>query len=136
MMFLFSQEVYNAIQKLEPPVRDALMKMLQEMESFITKTVTSEIATQVLSRVPTKEEHNELKEVVKLLTIKVSELAEAQKQTEKEINGLNVGVDGLTGLVNVLKICVNDLTMKDGGFVKPQRRTEKRAKEIPKPKNR
>jgi len=135
MTLPISPEVYNAIQKLEPPVRDALMKILQEMESYISKAVASEI-TQVLSRVPKREEHDELKEALKLLTVRGAELAEAQKQTEKELNGLNVGVDGLTGRVNVLKICVNDLTMKVAGFVKPQRRTEKRAKDIPKPKNR
>jgi len=126
MTLPISPELYNAIQKLEPAVRDALLKMLQEVENLITKNLASEVTKQVLSHVPKKEEHDELKEALKLLTIKVAELAEAQKQTEqrinelaeaqkqteKELKELTTRVNELTDRLNQLTARVDELTAR------------------------
>ena len=68
---MISANLIRKISEVEPHLRDILISILEEIEKH-----TQQIAQQV-----TKEEFNELKEIV-------AELAEAQKKTEQRINEL------------------------------------------------
>ena len=75
---MISANLIRKISEVEPHLRDILISILEEIEKH-----TQQIAQQV-----TKEEFNELKEIVADLAKKVGELAEAQKKTEQRINEL------------------------------------------------
>ncbi len=75
---MISASLIRKISEVEPHLRDILISILEEIERH-----TQQIAQQV-----TKEEFNELKEIVAELARKVNELAEAQKRTEQRLNEL------------------------------------------------
>ncbi len=72
---MISANLIRRISEIDPQLRELLILILEEIEKH-----TQQIAQQV-----TKEEFNELKEIVADLGRKVSELAEAQKKTEQKI---------------------------------------------------
>jgi len=82
---MISTNLIRKISEVDPQLREILILILEEIEKH-----TQQIAQQV-----TKEEFNELKEIVadlgrkvNELTQRVNELAEAQKRTEEEVRKL------------------------------------------------
>ena len=63
------------LEELDPKLRKAFFRVVEEIESYVGETVT-------------KSEFNELKEIVRDLGGKIGELAEAQKRTEEELRKL------------------------------------------------
>ena len=67
----YSIELFKKLEKLDPSIRNVLYDILQELQQNVTK-----------------EEFNELKEIVKELSNNVKELSKAQKRTEQRLNEL------------------------------------------------
>ena len=78
----FSTALIRKITEVEPPLREVLLSILEEMEKQRAQWEES----------VTKTEFNELKEIVRDLGKTVAELAEAQKRTEEEIAKLARGL--------------------------------------------
>jgi len=74
----YSTNIIRLLDKVEPPIKEVLMAILEEIEHQRRQWEES----------VTKTEFNELKEIVKELTQKINELAEAQKRTEQELKKL------------------------------------------------
>jgi len=74
----YSTNIIRLLEKVEPPIREVLIAILEEIERQRKQWEES----------VTKAEFNELKEIVKELGKKVNELAEAQKKTEEELKKL------------------------------------------------
>ncbi len=74
-MGIFSVEIIQALEELEPSLRKLLIKVLYKIEEAIGETVR-------------REDFLELKNIVKNLAEKVEQLAEAQKRTEEELKNL------------------------------------------------
>jgi len=72
---LFSVEIIEELEKVDPQIRSVLIKILKLIEKAIGEVVK-------------REDFLELKKEVHELSIHVKELAEAQKQTEKRLNEL------------------------------------------------
>ena len=71
-MSVISVELFKKLETVEPSLRSVLLAILEEIEKQQKERVT-------------KDEFKELKEIVKELSQRVNELAEAQKRTEQEI---------------------------------------------------
>ena len=74
----YSTNIIRLLDKVEPPIKEVLIAILEEIERQRRQWEES----------VTKTEFNELKEIVKELTKKINELAEAQKRTEQRVNEL------------------------------------------------
>ena len=74
----YSTNIIRLLDKVEPPIKEVLIAILEEIERQRRQWEES----------VTKTEFNELKEIVKELGKKVNELAEAQKKTEQRVNEL------------------------------------------------
>ena len=67
---LFNVEIIEELEKLDPQVRSAFLKILKFIEKAVGEVVK-------------REDFSELKKEVEVLTKTVAELAEAQKRTEE-----------------------------------------------------
>ena len=74
----YSTTIIRLLDKVEPPIKEVLLGILEEIERQRKQWEES----------VTKTEFNELKEIVAELAKKVDELAEAQKKTEQRLNEL------------------------------------------------
>jgi len=74
----YSTTIIRLLDKVEPPIKEVLLGILEEIERQRKQWEES----------VTKTEFNELKEIVAELAKKVDELAEAQKRTEQRVNEL------------------------------------------------
>ncbi len=74
----YSTNIIRLLDKVEPPIKEVLIAILEEIERQRRQWEES----------VTKTEFNELKEIVKELGKRVEELAEAQKRTEQRLNEL------------------------------------------------
>ncbi len=90
----YSTTIIRLLDKVEPPIKEVLLGILEEIERQRKQWEES----------VTKTEFNELKEIVAELAKKVNELVEAQKRTEEEICSLvkrmDVFEDRLEGISN------------------------------------
>ena len=90
-MAVISVELFKKLEAVEPSLRSVLLAILEEIEKQQKERVT-------------KDEFRELKEIVKELSQRINELAEAQKRTEQEIYRLvkrmDVFEDRLEGISN------------------------------------
>ncbi len=74
-MMITDNLIRRKISEIEPHLRDILISILEGIEKH----------TQHISQQVTKNEFNELKDIVAGLTRKVNELAEAHRRTEEDL---------------------------------------------------
>ncbi len=82
---MFSTNLIRKISELEPPVRETILLLMEEMERERARWEES----------ITKTEFNELEEIVRELGKSVKELAEAQKRSEERLDRLEKVVEEL-----------------------------------------
>ncbi|MEN2994003.1 MAG: hypothetical protein ABDH19_01475 [Thermodesulfovibrio sp.] len=88
-MGIFSVEIFEEIEKLEPDLRKALIKILRVIEKNLGEVVKREDFIQLYNVVnKIGEKITELTEAQKHTERTVNELVEAQKRTEQRINDL------------------------------------------------
>jgi len=102
----YSTAIIRLLDKVEPPIKEVLLAILEEIERQRKQWEES----------VTKTEFNELKKIVAALAEKVDELAEAQKRTEQRINELAEAQKRTEQRVNEL--------------AEAQKRTEQRVNEL------
>ncbi|MEN2995105.1 MAG: chordopoxvirus fusion protein [Thermodesulfovibrio sp.] len=107
---LFTVEVIEELQKVEPPLRDVFIKVFKAIEKTIGEVVK-------------REDFIELKKEVQALATYVKELAEAQKRTEERINELAEAQKRTEERVTRLETALAELA-------EAQKRTEERINEL------
>ena len=103
----YSTTIIRLLDKVEPPIKEVLLGILEEIERQRKQWEES----------VTKTEFNELKEIVAELAKKVDELAEAQKRTEQRVDRLEIAVRELAEAQKKTEQRVNELA-------EAQKRTE------------
>ncbi len=103
---MISPQLFRKLEKLPEDVKDALLSLAEEL----VKTVT-------------KEEFNELKQIVADLSVKVGELAQAQKRTEQRLEELAEAQRESEERLSRLEKVVEELA-------EAQKRTEQRVEEL------
>ncbi len=109
----YSTTIIRLLDKVEPPIKEVLLGILEEIERQRKQWEES----------VTKTEFNELKEIVADLARKVNELAEAQKKTEQRINELAEAQRKAEQRMDKLEVTVRELA-------EAQKRTEQRLNEL------
>ncbi len=109
----YSTTIIRLLDKVEPPIKEVLLGILEEIERQRKQWEES----------VTKTEFNELKEIVADLARKVNELAEAQKKTEQRINELAEAQRKAEQRMDKLEVTVQELA-------EAQKRTEQRLNEL------
>jgi len=109
----YSTNIIRLLDKVELPIKEVLIAILEEIESQRRQWEES----------VTKTEFNELKEIVKELGQKVNELAEAQKRTEQRVNELAEAQKRTEQRVSKLEKAVEELA-------EAQKKTEQRLNEL------
>ncbi len=109
----YSTNIIRLLDKVEPPIKEVLMAILEEIEHQRRQWEES----------VTKTEFNELKEIVKELTQKINELVEAQKRTEQRVNELTEAQKRTEQRVSKLEKVVEELA-------EAQKRTEQELKKL------
>ena len=109
----YSTTIIRLLDKVEPPIKEVLLGILEEIERQRKQWEES----------VTKTEFNELKEIVAELAKKVDELAEAQKRTEQRVDRLEIAVRELAEAQKRTEQRVNELA-------EAQKRTEQRVNEL------
>ncbi len=104
-----STTLIRKITEVEPPLREILILILEEMERQRAQWEES----------VTKTEFNELKEIVRDLGQTVKELAEAQRRTEERVDKLSQRMEELVEAQKRTEACVEELA-------EAQKRTEQR----------
>ncbi|MDW7998171.1 MAG: hypothetical protein RMI30_01765 [Thermodesulfovibrio sp.] len=107
---LFTVEVIEELQKVEPQLRDVFIKVFKAIEKTIGEVVK-------------REDFIELKREVQTLATFVKELAEAQKRTEERVSRLETALAELAEAQKRTEEKVNELA-------EAQKRTEERVNEL------
>ncbi len=129
----YTTKIIRLLDRLEPTTKEVLLAVLEEIEKQREESVT-------------KNEFNELKEIVRDLanaqketeerlqdlTIKVNELTEAQKKTEERVQDLTKKVDALAEAQKKTEERVQDLTKKVDALVSAQKETEEKLQDLAK----
>ncbi len=106
----FSTKIIRLINRVDEPLREILISILEEIEQQREETVT-------------KKEFNELKEIVKELSKNVKSLAQAQRKTEERLNNLAKRVDELAQAQKRTEQRLNELA-------EAQKKTEEELKKL------
>lgn len=118
-MGIFSTDLIQALEELEPSLRKAFIKILQKIEQVIGETIR-------------REDFLELRNIVKDIAEEQKNLASAQKKTEERLTRLEMAVEKLVSaqrkteeeirkLAEVLRITredLNQLRKEFGGFTR------------------
>ncbi|MCS7216066.1 MAG: hypothetical protein NZ826_08010, partial [Thermodesulfovibrio sp.] len=88
-MGIFSVEIFEEIEKLEPDLRKAFIKILKDIEKNLGEVVR-------------REDFLELKKVVENIGKKIEELTEAHRRAEERISRLEESVSRLEHVVSEL----------------------------------
>ena len=110
---MFSTTLIRKISELEPPVRETILLLMEEMERERARWEES----------VTKTEFNKLKEIVRELGKSVNELAEAQKRTEERLDRLEKTVQELAEAQKRTEERLNELA-------EAQKRTEEEIRKL------
>ncbi len=109
----YSTTIIRLLDKVEPPIKEVLLGILEEIERQRKQWEES----------VTKTEFNELKEIVADLARKVNELAEAQRKAEQRMDKLEVTVQELAEAQKRTEQRLNELA-------EAQKKTEQRLNEL------
>ena len=120
----FSVNLIKRLEAVEPPLRGALIALLEEVERQREVSITKK---EFLEFAKTTEENfqkvwktiGELAEAQKRTEIRLNELAEAQKKTEQRLDSLTEKVEALAEAQKRTEIKINELA-------EAQKRTEQR----------
>jgi myosin heavy subunit len=113
----YSTNVIRLLEKVEPSTREVLIAVLEEIEY--------QRATYV-----TKDEFNELKEIVKSLTLSIKELTEAQRKSEERISKLEKVVAELAEAQKQSEQRLTRLEQTVAELAEAQKKTEQRLNEL------
>jgi len=124
----FSVNLIKRLEAVEPPLRGALIALLEEVERQREVSITKK---EFLEFAKTTEENfqkvwktiGELAEAQKKTEIRLNELAEAQKRTEQRLDSLTEKVEALAEAQKRTEIKVNELA-------EAQKKTEIRVSEL------
>ena len=132
----FSVNLIKRLEAVEPPLRGALIALLEEVERQREVSITKK---EFLEFAKTTEENfqkvwktiGELAEAQKRTEIRLNELAEAQKKTEQRLDSLTEKVEALAEAQKKTEIKVNELAeaqkkteIKVNELAEAQKRTE------------
>ena len=109
----YSIELFKKLEKLDPSIRNVLYEILQELQQNVTK-----------------DEFNDLKEIVKELSNNVKELSEAQKKTEQRLNELAEAQKKTEQRLNELAEAQKKTEQRLNELAEAQKETEKELKKL------
>ncbi len=115
-----SVALVRKLTQVDPPLREVLLAILEEMEKQRAQWEQS----------ITKTEFNELKNIVAQLGKTVNELAEAQKKTEEKVNELAEAQKELAEAQKKTEEKVNELAKAQKELAEAQKKTEQRLNEL------
>ncbi len=115
-----SVALVRKLTQVDPPLREVLLAILEEMEKQRAQWEQS----------ITKTEFNELKNIVAQLGKTVNELAEAQKKTEEKVNELAEAQKELAEAQKKTEEKVNELAEAQKELAEAQKKTEQRLNEL------